>query len=99
MSKKNLNDNYSNYEDLKKRYNSLSTAYKILETENNALKQINAILDTEKKQWVQSKEMWEKIVQQSLNDSNTRSNSYLEENVLLKNENNELRKQIDGNNN
>jgi len=99
MSKKNLNDNYSNYEDLKKRYNSLSTAYKILETENNALKQINAILDAEKKQWVQSKEMWEKIVQQSLNDSNTRSNSYLEENVLLKNENNELRKQIDGNNN
>lgn len=65
---------------------SAKKANEQLSRENIQLRNINSILEAEKKQWEQSKELQNVIIQQSLNNSNQTNQSQAEELQRLKDE-------------
>jgi len=82
------------YDRLRRLYDSLSTAVKQHEEENRRLNAANQLLLVEKAQWVQSKEKWGQIMQQTLTASNETSSKVSDEVQRLRAENTKLREEL-----
>ena len=72
------------YDSLKRVHDSMNVAFASMEQELTRVKMQNEVLSTEKKQWEMEKAQQQMIIQNSISQSNTMSNQYLEENIRLK---------------
>jgi uncharacterized phage infection (PIP) family protein YhgE len=67
-------------------YESTKAAAAQLELQVAGLKALNKVLEAEKRQWQADKIRQQEIIREVINEANSRSNQYLEENRQLKEE-------------
>jgi len=84
------------YDALKRVHNSVNTRVLFLEGKCRDLEQLNAILNAEKKQWVQSSGLQAQVIHQQLESSDRKVRELQDEIIKLRTE---LKKYTDGDNN
>lgn len=83
------------YDALKRRLDAANGEISRLLKENDSVKKMNEVLAAEKTQWVQQKAMQEQVIQSSLNQSNEKNNSMLQQIQSLNDEINRLKRERD----
>lgn len=79
---------------MEKRINSLKIRIEQLERENSRLKASVNLMLMEKKQWLESKEKFDTIIQQTIAGANVKNAAISEEMMLIREENRKLKEEI-----